>query len=188
MRHVTKARHTERSAAQRDARVRGQAMIEMVVGLLAMMLLMVGLLQIGRFSIAHNRAQLTARERADRQAIQPTYTPPMAQPVYMRDWDEGVDGVRYTQHDVPVLGAAPEVGTEILVHAHPAQVSAYTDSQPWNDLQASPQVMESLRFVRGFARSAEIPVYPLMQRLVVHDESLSMEQTVWMPWLQGIDE
>lgn len=160
----------------------------MVVGLVALLLVFVGLLQIGRLALSHTRAVMEARERADQYAVDPAYHYHTTPPLYIQDWQPGADGVRYSMDDRPMNGPSDEIRTDVLSLAHPNQVAGYIGSTVLQDVEASARVVDAFRFVRGHANSEAIPIYPLLRHLVVSDESIRMEHTVWMPWTAGVDE
>ena len=168
--------------------IAGQALVEMVVGLVAMMLLLVGLLQIGRLAVAHTGAMMRARERADARARAEHYLQTTPQPLYIYDWHPGRDGVRYTQHDVPVPGLHSPIRRDVLSVARTDEIESYLGPGPLQAIEESERISDGLMMVQGRARSESVPIYPLMRRLVVRDEVLSMQHSVWMPWIRGVDE
>ena len=169
-------------------RCRGQALVEMVAGLLVVLLLLTGLLQIARLARAHTEAMLVARERADRAAMAMEYPGQMRTPRYILDWEPGVRDVRYTQHDRARTDSGHDIRRSVVRHGRPDQLASYTDNRLLTDVERSLQVTDAFHFVYGSQRSELVPVYPILRNLVIRQESLSMEHQVWMPWLKGLDE
>lgn len=166
----------------------GQALVEMTVGLVALMLLLAGLLQIARLSLEHTRTMMAARELADRYAMDDHFNDPAQMPLYISDWQPGRDGVRYSQHDQPIGGAFQEIQLNVLDHARPHDLTARRGPNPIQRVDQSARVSDAFFLMRAEQRGERVPTLPLMRRLVTNDEWLQMDHTVWMPWTRGLDE
>jgi hypothetical protein len=169
-------------------RCRGQALVEMVAGLLVVLLLLTGLLQIARLARAHTEAMLIARERADRAAMALEQGGQLRVPRYILDWEPGVRDVRYTQHDRARTDSGHQIRMSVVRHGLPDRLATYTDNGLLADVDRSLQITDAFQFVYGAQRSRSVPVYPILRNLVIRQESLSMEHQVWMPWARGLDE
>lgn len=173
---VTKRRHA------------GQAMVEMVAGLLVLLVLLVGLLQIGRLTIAHNQVMVAARTQADERARSGQRVDGGLASAYLLNMHPGHDNVFYSQHDTPVSGPHEPVSRAVLRPARLPALQSYAGITPLHAVERSQHLTDSFRWVRGRQRSARIPVYPVMRRWVVRDEHLQLEHEVWLPWLGGLEE
>jgi hypothetical protein len=180
-------KHTHFLAGHRDKKA-GQAMIEMVVAMVAILLLIVGLLQLGLLSHAHTQSMLEARERADASALNPDYQHMFSNPPYLQDWNPGPDGARYSVDDQPVSGPAQDIPAYVSTHALPTPLAAWAGPNPVGDVHASAHVTDAMLFVEGESQSDPVPMYPLIRNLVVQNESIRMSHRVWMPWTRGLDE
>jgi len=167
---------------------RGQAMIEMVVGMVAILLLVMGLLQIGLLSRAHTQSMMEARERADASALHENYQHLFSTPPYLRDWNPGPDGVRYSVDDQPLYGPAQEIPAHVSAHALPDGLMARVGPNPVRDVHIFLQVTDAMMFVQGESQSDPVMVYPIIRNMVVRNESIRMRHAVWMPWARGLDE
>ncbi len=181
----TDKRRSRESTRKADRRS-GQAMAEMVVGLLSIMLLVAGLVQIGMLSRHHTATLLDARAEADAMAMRDNYMEHVPGPSYIQDWQEGVEGVRYTQKDEMQLGNPSEIKAGVLRHARPEQLARHVYPQRVQSLQESVLLVEAFEFVRGHSRAEPVPLLPVIRRLVAQDESIRMEHEVWMPWARGL--
>lgn len=166
----------------------GQAMVEMVVGLLVLLVLLVGILQIGRLAVAHNRAMAGARAQADALAAQPQRPLQGRAPLYIHDMHPGRDGVYYSQHDTPLAGPHEPVQRAVFRPARQAELYRRVGPNPLHSAETAPHLSAAFDLLYGEQRSERIELYPVIRRWVVRNESIQMEHGVWMPWLRGLDE
>ncbi len=188
MRQVQAADREEVRAVVTKRRRTGQAMVEMVAGLLVLLVLLVGLLQVGRLAIAHNQVMVAARTQADEQARSRQQVAAGLASAYLLNMHPGHDNVFYSQHDMPVSGPHEPVSRAVLRPARMPVLQSYAGITPLHEADRSQHITDSFRWVRGRQRTARIPVYPVMRRWVVRDEHLQLEHEVWLPWLGGLDE
>jgi hypothetical protein len=91
----------KRYRQRRGAGSGGQAMVEFLVGLVAVISLLAGLLQIVTLTRTHLDAMVAARAEAGGFAILDQNL--LFDPDYIRDWDAGPDARRHTRDDDPDL-------------------------------------------------------------------------------------
>jgi hypothetical protein len=97
--HDSAGRALARNAA------RGQAMIELIIGLVAVLALFAGLVQISTLAKAQNDTLADARRRVGLWAISDTTI--ADSPDYIRHWSDGPDGSPYTADDTFDRASAP---------------------------------------------------------------------------------
>ncbi len=163
-------------------------MVEMVVGLLVLLVLLVGILQIGRLAVAHNRTMAEARAQADTLAASPQRTIQGVTPLYIHDMHPGRDGVFYSQHDVAVTGPHEPVQRAVLGPARLDELQRRVGPNPFQSAETAQPLSAVFDLLYGQRRSERIDLYPVMRRWVVRNESIQLEHGVWMPWLHGVDE
>ncbi len=179
--------HTRRPVRGTGDPRSGQALAEMVVGLVAIMLLVVGLLQIGALSREHTKTLLDARAEADMLAMSPVHAEHLMGPGFIQDWEEGIQGVRYTQKDRALPGDPQSILSNVVDHALPPALYRAVGEQRVHRLSESLTVTDGFEFVRGHSYGERVEMLPIMRRLVTPEESLRMEHEVWMPWVRGLD-
>lgn len=172
----------------------GQAAVEFVVALVALLLIVSG----GIFIFNLNTAQrdLTSKLRAEAgEAALGGMTSSSAQ--YIRDWDVGADGRAGTADDRALGGAAS-------VFNHLASYGAKDDPADWGRLgdeisSAAPQrempdlyrlrynsmPMSSLRFVRR-GETERVETDPVIRRLVLNRDDVRVSHEVYMPSSSGL--
>ncbi|MDP2989806.1 MAG: TadE/TadG family type IV pilus assembly protein, partial [Kiritimatiellota bacterium] len=100
----------------------GQAMVEFMVGLVVVLVLLAGLIQIGQLTHAHTRTMIAARAAAGLLAMAPT--PPVSETASLiSDWVPGPDLRRHTHDDVAMVTSnAATLSAELVTNACLAQV------------------------------------------------------------------
>ena len=165
----------------------GQAMIELMAGLILILLVVVGALQF--IDIAWVHSAIDSRIRGDAGVVAISSPQYVDQPDYILTWREGTDGQRLTADDKKVLGS-PGVLYTIADHstAKPADWSEFT-------LLSHPSALESLHsaFVPlsalgfiGVRQSHDVPVRQLIQDLVYNKPSVHVSEEVWLPVTKGL--
>lgn len=166
----------------------GQAMVEFVVGLVALLLVAVGILSVS----ALVRADTESFERAQEEAVRRSMgngTPQSFSPV--SDVETGPDGLPLTKDDAPVRGSLGGVRA-IAGHAIPADGSRPLrpdGSDPVHDAVGafarggSGDALFSMRRGEGEA-TAELP--PAANPLFGLGESASVRNEVWLPQTGGV--
>jgi hypothetical protein len=168
----------------------GQAMIEVIVGLVAMVVLIAGLIQIVKLTRAQTEAMIDAREMVGALAFDDD--PLSAFPGYIEDVEVGPDGRTYTGDDTTSDANAGEFDTRIVRRL----VSPDNEANEWDTLDALPSsaftsLHESLApstefgLLRGQA-STTIPTDPAIRQLLYNADEIEVECEVWMTWTRGI--
>ena len=165
----------------------GQALVELVVGLIAIMAVFAGLLQIMLLGRARSDTLLEARADAGETAMDPALL--IQAPAFADDVLEGPDGASYSADDVISSGSpVPFMVTAVERSAADPAGWQQIDAVPNNavsDLHNSAQPTYAFDFVRG--RSTRVvPVLGAAQHLLYNASSVRVEAEVWLPWLQGI--
>lgn len=165
----------------------GQAIIEMVVGIVALLLVFAGLVQLGLFSHARTQMMMEAREQA---AVYASSDGGVSDslPRYIYDWDRGRDERRHSADDEPILSAYSAQGTRdrILGPARPDEVGAVL-GDPANELTrayAVDEVLRSFHLVGASERSDRIPVMPVVRKLLMGSgaDSFVVTGEAWLVW------
>lgn len=173
-------------AGARDRRS-GQAIIEFMVGIVAVILLIAGLLQVAGLATAHTRVLVESRRQSGELAM--FDAEPLFIPDYIRDWREGDDGKRYTKDD-EFVPATPQTFQETIINKAAADSVGWTaiDGVPNNRvtrIHNSGMPHAEFGFVRGYD-SETVELLPAIQSLVYAADSIKVESESWMTWTKGI--
>jgi hypothetical protein len=165
----------------------GQAMVEVLVGLVALLVLIAGLLQVASLCSAQTKTMVEARHQAGELAM--LDAEPISVPNYIQDWQEGPDGKRYTKDDVFTTAAAATLQDTIVSKASPDSFGwTIIDGVPKNRLSRihkSGMPQTELGFVKG-SDSTNVDLLPIIQKLVYKADSIKVDSEVWMTWTKGI--
>lgn len=169
------------------SQISGQSMVEMTVGVLAVVLMLVGILQICRLGMAHTQVLMDAREQADEMAIDDQLELSDITPGYLQRVVEGNDEKPYSEDDQMISGEPQEVRDTIIAHSTPKLLRGWVSVNTMNSLNDSSILVDEFDFVYGQGHSENIELYPIIRNLVVEDESIRMNRRVWMPWMRELD-
>jgi len=166
-------------------------MVELMVGLVAVLALLAGLLQVAGLTRAHTDTMVEARREAGfRAMLDPGRAANVGTtPDYIRDWRAGPDERRHTRDDRHTAGdpsafqrviaarAAPDpAGWQILDGIEGNRVSALYHS-------AVPAGVFGL--VEGYDTQS-VPVLPAVRALLYRADTVQVESRVWMTRTGGI--
>lgn len=165
----------------------GQAMIEMVVALVAIIVLFAAIIQIGRFASVEQELQSVARRRAGELSLSPT--PNSATPDYIELWNEGADGSRLTRDDVFTQGSEAQFKQTIVESgaANPADWAILDQSRdhPLARLRASPTPVSEFGLVYA-AESETVDLLPGVRNLLYRADAIDLESKVWLGYTRNI--
>jgi len=165
----------------------GQALVEFIVVLVAVLALTAGLLQVASLSRVQTETMVDARREAGELAMLDVET--LAVPEYIRDWEEGPDGARHTADDRFTTGD-PGAFTRMIVDRAVAENDDWEiiDSLPDSDFQdmaGSGWPSAEFGLVRGYdART--VPLLPAVQSLLYRAAGIHIESEVWMTRTTGM--
>jgi hypothetical protein len=129
-----------------------------------------------------------ARDEAGQAALSDTYLAPVSPgPRYIQDWSIGADGSTYSRDDQPVIGNSALLSDGIVVHARPDRLAGLLPDNQLSPLSDSSQVLRGLSFVRGYANSGPIPLYPITRNLIFGRDSITLETEVYLIWTRGLE-
>ncbi len=176
-----------RTRARSIRRRAGQAMAEFVVGLIAVLVLVSGILQLAALGQAQTRVTQAATAGAALAAKEDTYLEPAVPPVYLDRVTVGPDGARYTRDDGRILGDAALIHREVLSHARPDEIRAVAGGgNIIAEADADPELVEAFGFVRAHSVGPPVPVLPVVRNLFYRAERIDMDAVVWSVWTQGL--
>jgi len=158
-------------------------MIEFIVAIVCVVVIFVGILQIGLLGMARTEVMVEARHQAGAMAMLDIIESSL--PDYIKDWDEGPDTRPYSADDRSTPGDANAVATRIAAYADPSQVNAVLPDNIITRLERNPEFEIGLGLLKGDARET-VPLFPAITHLVYDADEIRVEGDVWIPWTRGI--
>jgi len=170
-----------------DAALSGQAMIEVMVGLVALIVLISGLLQVASLTRARTDAMATARDEAGGLAM--LDSPVSDFPDYIYEIGVGDDERSYSYDDEVSHANAGLFESEIMDHT-------VSESGEWDVLEEVPNTTfydlhgnltpaAAFGLVKGDA-SETVTLLPAVRSLLYRADEIDVECDVWMTWTRGI--
>jgi hypothetical protein len=158
----------------------GQAIAELVVGLIALLVLFMGMLQLQSLARAHTQTLIAARQQAGQDAVLQPYLLRNATPRWISDWQLGHDSVAYSLDDVASFGNPGVLTDGIVAHANPATLNTYV---PGNELStAATSPLNELYLTHGQSTSQPVDLFPLIRNLVYGVDSIQLQGDAWLTW------
>jgi hypothetical protein len=161
----------------RPLKKNGQAIIEFVVGLIAVLVLFAGLYQLGLLAQAHTEVMINAREEAAENVITPKLN--LKQAPYISSWNDGDDEVSYSADDESINGNIGAVSAGIVVFAHPEALGQSVGPNSISALAMAPNLLMN-NMQSGHDSSGPIKLLPAVQNLLYAAESIELECEVWL--------
>ena len=161
----------------------GQAIVELVVALVVILVLVAGTIQIGLLGLSRTELMVKARREAGSLGLQPI--PAVSMPEYIGDRTVGRDGAAYSKDDGIAAGVERDFVDRIVDYAQPSRLQTYAPGNALSALSQSvaPRQMFGLTHAR-YTRS--VPLLPVVQTLLYASDSAEVEGSAWMTWTQGI--
>ena len=161
----------------------GQAIVELVVGLVAVIVLVAGIVQISTLGLMHSRVMTEARRLAGVQAMQDL--PPFSGPDYIAARTVGRDLTTYSRDDdsTPAFVGNFQVG--LLRYSDPNRVAQEVPDNEFTLMSQSqfPHLLFGL--VEG-RKSDSAELLPVMRNLVYRADRVEVEGRAWLTWTKGI--
>ncbi len=170
---------------QTSKRHAGQAMVELAVGLVAMIVLLGALIQIGRLVQARSRTMMEARAAAGALGLAATNVAGALGGDYIYNWHAGRDGRAYTRDDVPLAATGAAAAVQAAVAASGMAGVPAPPANPFNGLAAGVHPAQDFALVHG-AESESVEVLPVVRQLVYNDDAIAVSSSAWLVWMEGI--
>lgn len=177
-----------------DRLLNGQAIIELCVCMVAIIVLISAMIQFSSLTKAQTDTMVASRAMAGEQAM--SEGPTLPAPEFIYDWNETTYTVqnkaykvRYGADDTPVPGNSDPLHSMIVEET-------VSDAAEWSIVEERPNYMYDLHssdfgpgtlfgMVNGSA-STNINLISAFQKLVYSKDSIDIESEVWMTWTKGI--
>ena len=164
----------------------GQAMIELMLGMILILLLLEGTVQFLNVANAHTGMDATARGQAGLLAMSPN--PAENTPRAIQTWLPGPDGQEFTADDVAQLEAPNAIA--VIANESAAKSADWTvlntlTNTPSMEVLSQSGALTALGFV-DVSQSTTVPVSDLAQSLFYNSPSVTVKEDVWMPIMNGL--
>ncbi|MCX7818498.1 MAG: hypothetical protein N2652_04715 [Kiritimatiellae bacterium] len=166
---------------------RGQALLELAIMLVAVMVIVAGLIQIGRLALVHLDTIHEARGLAAQYAMSDTYQSMMPSGLWIQEWDEGRDRRRHSRDDAPVIGSSHVLRQFVLPVARPSDLHARLPRNRVSRLQFAEQPIEEFEMVRASAQSRPVPLLPVVRHLLYRADTIRLESEATLVWTRGLE-
>ncbi len=165
----------------------GQALAELVVAMIVILVLFAGLLQIGQLTRAQLNALNEARGDAARLAMSDLYTQRFPGPQFIRDWDVGPDRARHSRDDVALAGDPGLVRLQIVSHAKPDELAQRVPGNPVSDMMTRYPLIDAYALVHGRSEPRTVPLMPVVRHLLYDADAIDIKADAWLIWTQRLD-
>ena len=169
----------------------GQALVELTIGLLVIVLLLTGIIGFVQLSGAKGETLAEARAEAGRKAVSAGLALTRS-PDFFRDWEEGADGLRHTADDA----RKPDSPSRLQGIAR----HSVADDSQWPILDSCVNgsmarlgngsfPMSALSMVHAEEKRV-VELSPAMRDWIVGKDTMTVASDVWLPRLElsGFDE
>jgi hypothetical protein len=165
----------------------GQALLEMVVALIAVVVVVAALLQVTALSRERLRMINAARAEAAMYAMGIDYLSGAPMPELLLDWELGPDGRPMSADDQAVLVSAEGVRSRVLRHARPEELNRIVPGNPVTGAAWTDPLPAAFGLVRSVQLSDPVPMIPIARHLLYDAEFIRVEGDATTVWLQGIE-
>ncbi len=168
----------------------GQAMVEFVIGLVPVLALLAGLLQVATLAHQHSETMIEARRRAAELAMTDLSRGANihSNPDYIRRWRPGPDDRPHTRADIFSHADAYRFQDIIVNRAARPEDRDLMERIPHNRIHQLRSVAEPVNYfglVRG-RDTRSIPLIPAARNLYYRADNVEIEVEAWLTWMKGI--
>jgi hypothetical protein len=162
-------------------------MIELMTGLIGLMVLIAGLLQVASLTKARTDAMVEAREEAGRRALGNAALSQSAD--YIRDIEVGPDGRTYSYDDTHTRASGGPFH-DIIVdravrNASQWQILEDANNKSFSALNNAGSPVATFGLVKGEAHRT-IQLRPAVRSLIYRAEQINIQCDVWSTWTRGV--
>jgi len=164
----------------------GQALTELLIGLVAIVVVLAFLLQSGRLLRARTNALHRARAEAGSAALSSVYSRYVPGPIFGGDWSDGPDGRAYSRDDRLRRGNPLPLRLVVAANARPEELDRHVADNAFRAVQNDPEVVDQFWLTCGRARSESVPLLPVIRALLYRADEITFDETVWLTWCEGL--
>lgn len=166
-------------------------MVELIVGLVALLAIFAGILQLASLTRTHTDTMVAARQQAGALAMLDLGSGSglLTAPEYIHDWDPAGDERQITADDLPIPDDPGPFAVTVVEQASPNDagwtVMARVPNNPVLGLRGNMAPASFFGLVRGH-ETRSVPIIPAVRDLIYRSDSIEVESEVWMTWTKGM--
>ncbi len=165
----------------------GQALMEFVVALVAVVVIVAALLQVTALSRERLRTIQEARARVATMSLSDSYATMTPAANLLAGWTEGSDGRPMSADDQALATTADSIRGDILEIARPEALAALIPTNPVTRAMWEDPLTEAFGLVRGTARSDPVELMPVVRNLLYRADDIRVEGDATGVWLKGVE-
>lgn len=162
----------------------GQAVVEFCVGIIAVLAVFGGLFQLAELCKARMNNRVDATERAAR-ASAGDFDGSTSVPSYISQVTVGDDEYAYSEDDQRIAGDSEEAYRRMVTRMRPDLARIYESGSDIAALGNGYEMRANMGLVRGSAAEYNIPILPVVRRLIYDADNVDLESEVWTTRLGG---
>ena len=165
----------------------GQALMEFVAALVAVVVIVAALLQITALSRERLRAIQKARAQVATMSLADQYATMTPEASLLVGWTEGSDGRPMSADDQAIATTADSIRRDILEIARPEELAALIPTNLVTRAMREDPLTEAFGLVRGTARSDPVELMPVVRNLLYRADDIRVEGDATGVWLKGVE-
>ena len=169
----------------------GQAIAELVMGLIALVVVFMGMLLIQSLGVMHTQTLMAARLEAGKDALSDQYICRYSAPQWISTWKAAAGQDTYSAHDLPILGSPNNVASVIGAYAQPSQLQGYlpqsTGVTYFKNAAVPNSLLSDFFLTHGQAITNQpLTAFPFIQWLPAYQNSgsgsIQLQGNAWLTW------
>ena len=156
----------------------GQAMMEFLVGIVVVLVVVGGLIQLGMLSDLRTTNYMDATEEAANWSMTNGGDDSLIYP-YIERIDDGPDSHTYSADDREIGKNAVDVYNGIVRYGRPDDVAQHTRDNAWTELGSANDIMDELGMVRGSKSTTSLRFLPIVRNLIYQADRIDIRTEVY---------
>ncbi|MDF7826456.1 hypothetical protein P4B35_20670 [Pontiellaceae bacterium B12227] len=168
----------------------GQAMLELICGLVGVVVVITMLLQINLLSQEHLRVAVAARTLMGEELIDSSSY--AGDGKFLSDWENGDDDYRYSEDDEAKTGSAGGFLASLMEGVAIDELEGYLaisgsyDGNRISDVIDSGNLVDAFDVTKVSVESDPVELLPGVRKLVYDVEELQFTHEIYMPWANNV--
>jgi hypothetical protein len=163
----------------------GQAMIELICGLVGVVVLIAMLLQINLISRVHTLSRIEARNAM---ADSLTGLTPYGSASYLSGWESGSDAMDYSEDDTAKGGSSWGFVDALFTGARVETLETYLPTNRISDITLATEssLVGTFDVTRIEEDADPVEILPAVRKLVYDTDFLNLKHVIFMPWINDV--
>lgn len=159
----------------------GQALTEFCVCLIAILTVIGGIFQLGLLGLGRTQARVEATSSATLSSMLGSDETGYSIPRYIDRVSMGSDNRTYSEDDAGIGGNEQRAYDELIAPSRPELIQAYSViDNDYAEMTDSFEMMVGMGLVRGTGYEFNIPVYPIVRKLILDQSNVDIRVDAWM--------